>query len=184
MNWEEAVVSWANDLAGRSATLDWVMFQLADGRLWIIPLVAVLGWWLWKGRTRAAITMLTLAAGIGIGDFIGGRLKVAFGRPRPCRILDTWNDVAGCGGAFSMPSNHMVNSALAASFLQVLFPRSGWITWPLVALNAFARMFSAAHYPTDIVAGLLIGGGIGTCLALALRYWRGRASSARLAPQD
>lgn len=177
MSWEETVVVWVNGLAGRSAVLDWVMFQLADGRLWIVPVVGALGWWLWKERSRAAVAILALAAGIGVGDFIGSRLKVALARPRPCRVLESWHEIAGCGGAYSMPSNHMLNSVLAASFLQVLYPRSGFIMWPLVILNGLSRLFTAAHYPSDVLVGALMGGAIGSALGAAILSARRRSDA-------
>lgn len=165
-----------NGLAGRWETLDWLVFQVAEGLLWLLPLLVVMAAWVWRRRAEAAWGILAAGVGVAIGDFLGARLKYVFERPRPCHVMEVWQDIAGCGEAFSMPSNHMLNSAFVASFFQVLYPKSGWILWPIVAFNAFGRMYLAAHYPSDILAGGAMGVALGAGSALLFRrWWRARA---------
>jgi membrane-associated phospholipid phosphatase len=167
--WEEAVVRWANGFAGRSAALDTVMAQLSHG-WWPFLLVAIaVAYWLWRERRRGLYEFATLAVGIGLADFIGSRIKHLVGRPRPCSTLEGLHPIAGCGEAFSMPSNHVLNLAVAAGFLQVLYPRSGWILWPLLAIQAFSRLYVGAHYPTDALAGAVLGVAIGAALGIGFR---------------
>lgn len=183
MNWEVATVRWANGLVGWSPVLDSVMYQLSDGWIPFIPLAIVIGIWIWKQRRKALLPVASLTIGILLADFVGARIKSAVGRPRPCHVFEEWNRLGGCGGAFSMPSNHVLNTAVAAGFLQVLYPKSGWFMWPLVAIQAFSRMFVAAHYPSDVLVGGLLGSAIGVGLGLALINWRRRRAVPGLATQ-
>ena len=43
------------------------------------------------------------------------------------------------------------------------------MTW--VALNCYSRMYLGAHYPGDILAGLLIGASLALLAYWALRRW-------------
>jgi undecaprenyl-diphosphatase len=175
VDWELRLVEALNGLAGRSAAFDWLVHQVAEGFLWLVPLLAVVALWVWQRRAQAAWAVLACGIGVAIADFLGGRLKYVFERPRPCHVLDAWQSVVGCGNAFSMPSNHMINSTFVAAFVQVLFPKAGWVLWPIVAFNGFGRMYTAAHYPTDLVVGTLIGAVLGVGSAhLFRRWWRVR----------
>jgi undecaprenyl-diphosphatase len=62
-----------------------------------------------------------------------------------------------------------MNTAAAAAFFQVLYPRSGWISWPLVAAIGLSRVYIGAHYATDVAGGWIIGGAIGGAAAWLLR---------------
>jgi membrane-associated phospholipid phosphatase len=104
---------------------------------------------------------------------LGGQLKWVFERVRPCRALSESVKVGpnGCGGLFSFPSNHAANTAAVAAFLQVLYPKSGWVSWPIVAVIGFARVYVGAHYVTDVLGGWMVGGLLGAGAALALLRW-------------
>lgn len=184
MSWEAEAVRWANGLVGRWPVLDRVMYELADGWSPFLLIGLAVAYWIWREKREALVPVASLTAGILVADFLGARLKYAVARPRPCHVLDAWQDVAGCGAAFSMPSNHVLNTAVAAGFLQVLYPKSGWIMWPLVALQTFSRMFIAAHYPSDGVVGALMGAAIGVGTALLLLSWRRRRGGLSLAAES
>ena len=134
-----------------------------EGNL-LFPVVLLVGYWLWTNWRQALVGTPLLALSIGISDFMGGQLKLLIARPRPCQVYLNIQDLTGCGGSFSMPSNHAINSATAAAFLWVLYPSSGWVAWPLVGLVGISRVYLGAHYPSDV----LVGWGLGVLWGVAV----------------
>lgn len=180
MSWDESFFRAINGLAGQSAWIDQWALNLSKSSLLWVPGIVLTVYWFWLSRREALLGAPALAATIGIADFLGARLKDLIARPRPCMsLLDIHQVESACGKVFSFPSNHAINTALAAAFLQVLYPRSGWVSWPLVGLIGLSRVYIGAHYVTDVLGGWVIGGLLGAGAAwLLLRYSRIRASMA------
>ncbi|MCE7978898.1 MAG: phosphatase PAP2 family protein [Nitrospira sp. NTP1] len=156
MGVDELLFRGINGVAGQSSLLDWVGIELAKPGNLLYPCV---------------IGGAMLAAVVGATDALGTQLKGLVQRPRPCVTLADVHQLLGCGGAFSFPSNHAANTASAAAFFQVLYPKSGWISWPLVAAIGVSRVYIGAHYLTDVIGGWIVGGLIGAGVAWFLRRW-------------
>lgn len=162
-----------NGLASRSAAADHFFLQLGNRTLLYLPGACAIAYWIWHNRREAVLGGPVLGAAVGLTDFFGGQLKWVFERVRPCRALSEAVKIEpnGCGALFSFPSNHAANTAAIASFIQVLYPKSGWISWPIVALIGFARVYVGAHYVTDVLGGWILGGALGGGAAWALLRW-------------
>jgi membrane-associated phospholipid phosphatase len=119
--------------------------------------------WVWvakKLKGRALWAGVTMMAGWAIGA--GAKLVVQRERP----IVD---DSVPHAVGYSFPSGHVLNITVAASVLVFLL-------WPLlsvagrrigIAVAALAvvavgldRVFIGAHFPSDVVAGFILGVGI------------------------
>jgi membrane-associated phospholipid phosphatase len=61
----------------------------------------------------------------------------------------------------SFPSGHASISAALALILSRRYQRLRRLAWVLVAWIAVSRVFLAAHYPSDVLAGVLLGALIG-----------------------
>ena len=173
VNWDESIFFAINGLAGQAPIRDQFFLYLGAFGTFYVPIILAIGYWIWIDWREALIGGATLAGVVGLIDFIGGQLKWLVERVRPCRELTqaVVLEPGGCGGLYSFPSNHALNTAAAAAFLQVLYPRSGWLSWPIVGLVGFSRVYVGAHYVSDIVASWLMGGLSGAWIAWLLLQW-------------
>jgi membrane-associated phospholipid phosphatase len=173
MSLDESLFFAINGLAGQSASVDQFFLLIGNRSTFYVPAACAIAYWIWAYPREALLSGPILAGAVGLADFLGGQLKWLFERVRPCRALSQAIPVepGGCGGLFSFPSNHAVNVAAAAAFLQVLYPKTGWVTWPIVGLVGVARVYVGAHYVTDVFGGWMIGGILGGGLAWLLLQW-------------
>jgi undecaprenyl-diphosphatase len=84
-------------------------------------------------------------------------LKTLFGRLRPCHVIDGLRLIAGCGGLYSMPSNHAVNSFAAAGILTYFYRRIWYLFLAVASIIGLSRVYLGKHYPSDIAVGALFG---------------------------
>lgn len=107
-----------------------------------------------NGNYRVPIRLLeaqVVALGLSEG------LKMVFQRPRP---YETFNDIRTPNGtetSFSLPSSHASLAFAGATVLADAYPRWTWPAYGWATLVAVSRVYNGVHYPTDILAGALVG---------------------------
>jgi len=93
-----------------------------------------------------------------LGDITANLLKHLFARPRPCHTLRDIRLLVGCGGSFSMPSNHAVNAFAFAAAFSHFFRRTALPMFTIAILIGVSRVYVGVHYPSDVVVGASLGG--------------------------
>jgi undecaprenyl-diphosphatase len=106
-------------------------------------------------------------------------LKVVVGRLRPCAAL-AWSTAVGvCPTSGSMPSGHAAGAFTFALFVSVRDPRWAPLAIGWACLVGWSRCVLGMHYPTDVIAGALVGGAVGAGVAA---WSRRRARKVVLTP--
>jgi undecaprenyl-diphosphatase len=137
---------------------------------------------LFKGGRPGRIAALLLIPTIAMSDQLNSSfLKFIIDRPRPCHELGDVHLLVGCGSGYSFPSSHAVNNFAAAVVLSYYLPRWTWAFFTYAAVICFSRVYVGVHYPSDVIAGAMVGLVIGTVVLIAFRYaeewWRRRVAS-------
>jgi undecaprenyl-diphosphatase len=112
-----------------------------------------------SGPTRWAVLGAALAIGLSVSLFMA--VKNLIGRPRP---YETWCDLPcllAPPDRFSFPSGHTMTAFAVCANYAVLVPGSELFFFPVAILIGLSRVFLGCHYPTDVLAGAVLGGGIG-----------------------
>jgi undecaprenyl-diphosphatase len=159
--------------------LPWLTISFIDitalGSLTLLGLVTVCtAVPLWRiGDRRGALHLLVAVLGAGLWTLL---TKLLFARARP-DLDDRLLDVHG----FSFPSGHSAGAAalyitlafVLGRHVRTLSGRSllAIACCVLVVLIAFSRVYLGVHYPSDVVSGILFGGGWALLLS-ALVEWR------------
>jgi undecaprenyl-diphosphatase len=124
----------------------------AGGAYGVVALVPFLIW----RKTRVATAWLVGA--LCAQGVVVAALKVAFGRVRPCAALEWCNDLKGaCPTSGSFPSGHAAGSMCFAAYIAVRYPKWGLAAVVWAVQVACSRCVLGEHYPTDVMAGALLG---------------------------
>jgi undecaprenyl-diphosphatase len=120
----------------------------------------------WMRRTRA-VTLWLLAAIVATSLCVT-LLKLAVGRVRPCDFLP-WCVPIGVTspGGGSFPSGHAAGSFAFAAFVAVRAPRWAPLAFAWAGVVAWSRCVLGVHYPSDVLAGALLGAIVGAIFAYA-----------------
>jgi undecaprenyl-diphosphatase len=84
-------------------------------------------------------------------------LKNGIKRDRPCEVLLTVHRRISPSDQFSFPSGHTAAAFVMATLLSYFFPILSMPVFSWALLVGFSRIYLGVHYPTDILAGLVIG---------------------------
>lgn len=140
----------------RTPFLDRIMALLSTlgnaGILWIVTGVVLC---ISKKYRRGGMQMLSAE----LLSFIVGNLiiKNLVHRLRPCQIDETVSLIVMIPFDSSFPSGHTLNGITAAVTLMFIDKRMGIPALVLAILIAFSRMYNFMHFPTDVLAGALLG---------------------------
>jgi undecaprenyl-diphosphatase len=98
-------------------------------------------------------------------------LKPIFGRARPRLILETgpfgFDPVSFGYAAASFPSGHSTDMGVFMVVGSIFFPRLRVLFVALAVVLASSRVVVLAHYPSDVVAGLMLGATVAYLVARA-----------------
>ena len=157
--------------------LDWIQANLESGFLdLIMPIITLLGdagiFWIVCSVILLFIPKYRKAGlGMGIALLLGllvcnVTMKPLFHRIRPYDYKEQYLDtliplLVERQHDFSFPSGHTIASFEACSALMLRNKRLGIPATVLAILIAFSRMYLYVHYPTDVIASVILGTAFG-----------------------
>jgi undecaprenyl-diphosphatase len=125
---------------------------------WNLLYIVLAAWLLWKGGKRGRVAIIILAVTIIISDQTASHiLKPLIARLRPCNDLISVRLLINCGSGFSFPSSHAVNTFAAAFILSRFYSENKYLFYIIAALIAYSRVYVGVHYPSDVIAGSILG---------------------------
>lgn len=108
-----------------------------------------------NGPEVAARVALTELAAAGLAD----GLKRLIARPRPYLVDPSLELPAGPEGSFAMPSGHAAVTFAGATVLASIRPDLAPWAWSWATAVSASRVVLGVHYPSDVLAGALLGWG-------------------------
>jgi undecaprenyl-diphosphatase len=87
-------------------------------------------------------------------------IKTRAVRERPYITHPAISCIAAPLDRYSFPSGHTLHAVSFAVIAIQAFPVLAWLLVPLALLIALSRVVLGLHYPSDVVAGALLGEGI------------------------
>ena len=134
------------------------LFMQFTGKFAIV-LIGVIA--LFFGKKHLKISAMVFLSAYVISRYVFKAIKFFVQRPRPFHSLDDVRLLMGTHEGFSFPSGHATTSFCLATVVAMRYPKLRWPAYIAAALVALSRPYLGVHYPTDILAGSMLGAVIG-----------------------
>jgi len=168
-----------------SMFFDALMPVISDFSVWLVPAAII---WLWffvktdrRGKMIALSCFLVVAATDQLASTV---IKPYVGRARPCNVVPearfyqdgNWITtdkfaLTTYKTSYSFPSSHAANIAGMATFWSYFYPHVTPVMMVAAFFVGYSRIYMGEHYPTDVLAGYLLGIVVALLIAYPLRVW-------------
>lgn len=145
--------------AGSNIALDLLMVAFTIAGLSYVLVLVVIPLW-FRGRKVQAIDIVLLVV---VSDILSEVLKLLFERPRPGESLASvhmleWGPLASASG-FSFPSGHALRTFAVGLYLAFVLekPTLRLASLGFAGMVGVSRIYLGLHWPSDVLAGALIG---------------------------
>ncbi len=122
----------------------------ADGPLYVIAGLIFLYQERWQMAQLIALAFVLERASYKF-------FKSTFRRNRPPDAIPGYKSEVIPSDQFSFPSGHTSAAFLMAGLLSFFYPLAAWLLFPWACSVGVARVMLGVHFPSDILAGALMG---------------------------
>ena len=134
-----------------------------------------------KTRRDGIMVSCGMIGGLLVGHLL---LKNLVARSRPCWLRPEVTLLIKNPTDYSFPSGHTMTVTIFAFILICNHPKLAYALVPAALLLAYSRLYLYVHFPSDVLAGLLIGLAIGylTCFLTPKveEKWQKRAAGPKV----
>jgi undecaprenyl-diphosphatase len=154
---DEALFYWVFNLTA-NRDCRWIKWlsKTGDGQLYLI--LGVMLWWLEPQHGALFLYSGLLAYMLEIPVYI--LLKNSLKRERPCYRSSKLSAHIVPSDKFSLPSGHTAAAFLMAALIAHFYPTLSIVAYTWATCIGGSRVLLGVHYPSDILAGALLGLGI------------------------
>ncbi|MFB0920797.1 MAG: phosphatase PAP2 family protein [Oscillospiraceae bacterium] len=121
-----------------------------------------------KTRRGGFDVLICLLAAYVVNDLV---LKLLFERVRPYEVISGLKVLVPSESSYSFPSGHANSSFASALALTLAFGRKGALAYIPAVLIAGSRCYVGVHYPSDVLAGMIVGTTVAPAIYLLLRRY-------------
>lgn len=136
--------------------LDWLMPKITilgnAGAVWIVLALLLL-----CIRKYRMIGLQMATALMGCLILVNVVLKNWVARPRPCWINQAFPLLIASPKDYSFPSGHSFAAFATAYVLFKANKKAGILAYLFAVIIAFSRLYLYVHFPSDVLAGILLG---------------------------
>lgn len=111
---------------------------------------------------------IEVAATLTISQAITYSLKSLLSRERPYNMLKNLNTFGIILKDYSFPSGHTSASFSVATIIALNIPNMAIFVMCIALLVGISRIYLGVHYPTDVLAGMILGIGVAFIVDLYL----------------
>jgi len=138
--------------ASIAAVSRWIS-GLGDGYLY--ALIGLLLLWIDTEVSSAMLITTLVAFAIELPCYL--IFKNGIKRNRPAEAIQGFNAFLVPSDKFSFPSGHTAAAFLMATMIAIHFPSFALLAFTLATLIGTSRVLLGVHFPTDILAGVVLG---------------------------
>ncbi|MBQ3686162.1 MAG: phosphatase PAP2 family protein [Candidatus Methanomethylophilaceae archaeon] len=164
---ESGVMEWFSGIHGTPLDIlfEGLSYSATAGIIWLVLGALIM----WSGRRAdGASMMLSVVLALCICDLV---LKPIVDRDRPFDELDL-DVLMSIPTTSSFPSGHTASAFAGAVSLLMIDRRWGIAALTYAALVALSRVYVCAHWPTDVIAGAVLGAAMAAIVFYAVRRCR------------
>lgn len=140
----------------------------------VVPML--LGLFFYKYKKVGFLYFFFLLVAVGASDWAGARVKNHYLRQRPFENTQIHAIQKSPAGSKSFYSNHTSTMFTISTYMTAFFTSMAAPLYAIAGLVAYSRIYNGVHYPSDVIAGAIMGIIWGLAFSsLAKRFQRKKA---------